>query len=63
MVLPGSDMEICYAYETIANVQATFKDIRNNSDKSFMIFTQRQINSIAERVDKAPLIKPCTVSQ
>ena len=43
MVLPGSDMEIGYAYETIANVQATFKDIRNNSDKSFMIFTQRQI--------------------
>ena len=43
MVLPGSDMEICYTYETIANVQATFKDIRNNSDKSFMIFTQRQI--------------------
>ena len=35
MVLPGSDMD--------ANVQATFKDIRNNSDKSFMIFTQRQI--------------------
>ena len=35
MLLQGSDMEICCAYEIITNVQAAIEDIRNNSDNEF----------------------------
>ena len=35
VILQGSDMEICCAYEMIRNVQAAFEDIRNNSENEF----------------------------
>ena len=56
MLLQGSDMEICCAYEIITNVQAAIEDIRNNSDNEFHNLYSKA-NGMAERVGKASLTK------
>ena len=62
VLLQGSDTEISCAYEMITNVQAAFEDMRNNSDHEFH-YLYSKANSMAERVGKAPLTKPCTVGR
>ena len=59
MLLQGSDMEICCTYKIIANVQAAFEDIRNNSDNEFHNLYSKT-NSMTERVGKAPPTKTRT---
>ena len=43
VILQGSDMEICCAYEMIRNVQAALKIFEIILRMSFIIFSQRQI--------------------
>ena len=60
MLLQGSVMQICCAYEMITNIQAAFEGIQNNSDNEFHNLFSKS-NGMAERVRKAPLAKPCMV--
>ena len=60
MLLQGSVMRICCAYEMITNIQAAFECIQNNSDNEFHNLYSKS-NGMAERVSKVPLTIPCIV--
>ena len=43
MLLQGSNMERCCAYEMVTNAQAAYEDVQIILRMSFIIFTQRQV--------------------